>query len=101
MIPAGIRLHDTGIDGKALAPYQASVHAGSNHRLKHMPEDIAVPEAAMAVDRECRMVGHPVVEVEPAEPPISKVQFNFLTQPPLKADAVAVAQDQHPDQIGR
>ena len=66
-----------------------------------MAEDVAVAEAAMAIDRERRVVGHLVVEIEPAEPPIGQMQFDFLAQPPLEADAVAVAHDQHPDhQLG-
>src|SRR5260370_3434115 len=44
------------------------------------------------------MIGNLVIEIEPAEPPISQVQLNLLAQPPLEADAVAVANDQHPDQ---
>ena len=43
------------------------------------------------------MIGNAVVEVEPAKPPKSQMQFDFLAQPPLKADAIAVAHDQHPD----
>src|SRR4029450_12684293 len=43
------------------------------------------------------MIGNLVIEIEPAEPPISQVQLNLLAQPPLEADAVAVANDQHPD----
>ena len=47
------------------------------------------------------MVGHPVVEIEPAEPSIGQMQFDFLAQLPLEADAVAVAHNQHPDhQLG-
>ena len=47
------------------------------------------------------MIGHDVIEVEPAEPSIGQVQLDFLAQPPLKADAIAVAHDQHPDhQLG-
>ena len=37
------------------------------------------------------MIGNAVVEVEPAKPPKSQMQFDFLAQPPLKADAIAVA----------
>lgn len=43
------------------------------------------------------MIGNAVVEIEPAKPTKSQMQFDFLAQPPLKADAIAVAHDQHPD----
>src|SRR6476620_1822339 len=46
---------------------------------------------------ERRVIGNAVVEIEPAKPPKSQMQFDFLAQPPLKADAIAVAHDQHPD----
>ena len=63
--------------------------------------DVAVAESAMAIDRERRVVGNVVVKIESTEPSISSVQFDFLAQLPLKADAIAVAHDQHPDrQLG-
>jgi hypothetical protein len=90
-------LHDAGIDGEAFAFDQASIHAGLHHRLEHMAQDVAVAEAAMTIDRERRMVGHLVAEIEPAKPSVRQMQLDFLAQPPLKADAVAIADDQHPD----
>ena len=42
-----------------------------------------------------------VVEVEFAEPPIRQMQGDLLAELPLRADAVAVADDEHPDhQLG-
>src|SRR3984893_7161708 len=52
----------------------------------------------MPVLREGRMVRHRAIQPEPAKPAVRQVQVNFLTQPPLRADAEAVADDQHPDQ---
>ena len=47
------------------------------------------------------MVGHIAVQPEPAEPAVRQVEVNLLAQPPLGADAEAVADDQHPDhQLG-
>jgi hypothetical protein len=37
-----------------------------------------------------------VVEIELAEPPLGEVQLDFLTQPALRPDAVAIAHHQHP-----
>jgi len=54
-------------------------------------QDVAIAEATMAVDRECRVVGHRIVEIEPAEPSVGQMQLDFLTQPPPETDAVAVA----------
>jgi hypothetical protein len=50
----------------------------------------------VAIDGEVRVVRHFVVEIESTEPPISEVQLNFLTKPSLKAHALAVAHNQHP-----
>jgi hypothetical protein len=36
------------------------------------------------------------VQPEPAEPAIREIEMHFLAQPPLGADAEAVADDQHP-----
>src|SRR4029077_11010144 len=79
VITASIRLHDTGIHGEALALDQVGFHAGSNHGFKHMTKDVALPEAAMAIDRERRVIGNAVVEIEPAEPAIGKVKLDILT----------------------
>src|SRR5512143_2059073 len=97
MIAAGIGLDHTGINGEAFTLDQASIHAGSHHSLEQLPEDIAAPEPTVAIDRERRMVRHPVVKIEPAEPPICEVHLDLLAQPPLGANAVAIANNQHPD----
>ena len=44
------------------------------------------------------MVRHLAVEAEPAKPAVGEVQVNFLAQPPFGTNAVAVANQQHPDQ---
>ena len=43
------------------------------------------------------MVGDLFIEIEPTEPAIGKVKLDLLAQPALRTDAVAVADDQHPD----
>ena len=44
------------------------------------------------------MVRHVAVETKTAEPPIGQIQVDFLAQPPFRANAEAVAHDQHADQ---
>ena len=47
------------------------------------------------------MIGYRVVELEAAKPPVRKMKFDLLAQPPLGANAVAITDDQHPDyQLG-
>src|ERR1700676_1526538 len=101
MITAGVRFHAAGIDREGFTLDQTGVHARPHHRLEYLAEQVAIAEPAVTIDRERRVIGHIVVEVEPAEPPVGQMQFDFLAQLPLKTDAVAVADDQHPDhQLG-
>ena len=47
------------------------------------------------------MVGHAAVQAKAADPTIGEVQVDLFAQPPLGADAAAVADQQHPDhQLG-
>jgi hypothetical protein len=62
-----------------------------------MAQDLALAEAAEPVHRERRMVWNLVVEIELAEPAVSKVQRHFLTQPALMSNAIAVADQEYPD----
>ncbi len=47
------------------------------------------------------MVGDVAVQAQAAEPAVGKVEVDLLAEPPLRADAQAVAHQQHPDhQLG-
>jgi hypothetical protein len=94
MVMAGVGLHHAGINGEAVAFNQTSVHAGPYHRFKDLAQEATVPETAVAIDRECRVIRHLVVKVEPTESSIRHVQLDFLAQPPLVANAIAIADDQ-------
>ena len=43
------------------------------------------------------MVGHPVGQIEPAEPTIGEVEMHLLAQAAFRADAEQVADQQHPE----
>src|SRR5436305_4226390 len=43
------------------------------------------------------MVRHRAIEPKSTEPAVGQVQVNFLAQPPLRADARAVADEKHAD----
>src|SRR5690242_10870521 len=77
-IAACVCLNDACIYGEAFALHQASIHAGSDDGLEHMPQDVAIAEAAVAIDRERRVIRHLVIEVQTTEPSISEVHLDFL-----------------------
>jgi hypothetical protein len=43
------------------------------------------------------MIRNLVIEFEAAEPAIAEMKFDLLAQLPFKADAIAVADNEHPD----
>jgi hypothetical protein len=43
------------------------------------------------------MIGDMPIEPEPTKPSIGQIEVDFLAQPPLGADAEAIADDQHSD----
>src|ERR1051326_159698 len=91
-------MEQAGLDGKALTTNQTLVDAALQHRLEQSPQQIAFAETAMAILRERRMIGHLAVEPEPTKPALGQVEVHLLAQPPLRADAEAIADDQHPNQ---
>ena len=65
LVAAGVGLDHAGIDGKAFAADQPDLHARRHHALEHQPKRGALTEAAVAVDRERRMVRHCRFEATP------------------------------------
>jgi hypothetical protein len=43
------------------------------------------------------MIGNHILEPEAAEPSVRKVEFDLLAQPPLQAEGIAVADQEHPN----
>ena len=93
----GVGPDQAGIDREAFAADQPFLDAAAHRRLEQLAQQVAVAEAAVPVLREGRMVRNIALQAEPAEPAIGEVQMHLLAQPPLRADAEAVADDQHPD----
>src|SRR5215813_13466125 len=79
---------------------RAGMLGGPRERAVVPPEvaqDVALTEALKTVDRKRRMMWDLVVEIELAEPPVGKVQPDFLAQTAFVSDAVAAPDNQHPD----
>jgi hypothetical protein len=49
----------------------------------------------MSVLRERRMVRHIAIEAKATEPAVCQIEMDLIAQPPLRADAEAIADDQH------
>src|SRR5690348_14730791 len=63
---------------------------------QHSPS-IALPEPAMPVFGERRVILYRPIQTEPTEPPIGQVEVDLITQPPLRSNAKAVTDQEHPD----
>ena len=59
--------------------------------VSKMAEGIALAKAPVPVLGEGGVIGHLAFQAQPAEPAIRQVQVHLLAQPPLGADAEAVA----------
>jgi hypothetical protein len=97
-LAVSVGFYQTGIDSKTFTADQTFGHATAHYSLEHVPQYIAVTEAAMTVLGEGRMVRHIAIETQPAEPSVGQVQMDLLAQPPLRPDAKTIADYQHPDQ---
>jgi hypothetical protein len=42
------------------------------------------------------MVRHIAIEAKATEPAVCQIEMDLIAQPPLRADAEAIADDQHP-----
>ena len=100
-LAAGVGRDQAGVDREAFAADQTLRHA-ARHTVSN-----SCRNRSLSRNRPWRFFekvewsGTASVEAEPAEPAIGQVEMNLLAQPPLRADAEAVADDQHPDhQLG-
>ena len=92
-----VRLDQAGVSREAVATDKPFSHAAPHCRLEQLAQEITIAEAAMTVLREGRVIRHVALQTEPAEPPIGQVQMHFLAEPALRANAAAIADEQHPD----
>jgi hypothetical protein len=66
-LPARIRLHHAGVDGKTLTPDQAFFDATLDDLLEDKTKGLRLAEATVAVLRERRMIRHRVRDTQPAD----------------------------------
>lgn len=92
----GICCNQASVDGKSFRTDQPLRKAALHDRLKHMSQDVAPPEPAMAVLREAGMIRHFAVQSKAAEPAIGEIKVDLFAEPPLRSDTHGIADDQHP-----
>ena len=97
MLATGIGLHDARINSKSFTSHQTFSHTTLQYQLKQMPKRITLTKPSMPVLGESGMVRHLAFQAQPAKPPLGQIKVHFLTQAPLRADAVAITNDQHTD----
>src|SRR5262249_25758185 len=51
----------------------------------------------MPVLGERRVIRHRPIQAEPTEPPVGQIEVDLLTQAPLRSDAEAVSDQEHPN----
>jgi hypothetical protein len=94
----GIGGNQAGIDRKSGPLDQPFCHAAPDHGLKQLSQQVTIAEATMPILGEGRVIRHLTIEAEPAEPAVGEVQVHLLAQPPLGANAVTMANQQHPNE---
>ena len=75
-LAAGIRFDHAGVHGEALAADKTGRHAAMHHALEHQSEGRAVAKPAMAVQGKRRVIRHPILETQPAEPTIREIEMH-------------------------
>ena len=62
LLPVRIRLDQAGVDREAFTADQPLANTAAQDRLEYATEEVALPEAAMPVLGERRVVGHLAVQ---------------------------------------
>jgi hypothetical protein len=97
-LPACVGRDKRCVDCGILVGDQPRVGAAPNRLLEQDAEDAGIAEAAMPVLAKRRVVRHPRVGRQSAEPAISEIEADFLTQPAFRRDAIEASDKRHADQ---
>ena len=65
-----------------------------NDHLEHPAQDVAVRKATVTVLGKGRPVRHAALKPKAAKPAIDQIEMNLINQPPLRSDALEIADHQ-------
>ena len=97
LLPIGVGLDQARINCESFTTDKPLLDAAAQDALEHATEEIALSEAAMPVLGERRVIRHHAIQTEPAEPPVGQIEVDLITQAPLRSDAEAVSDQEHPN----
>src|SRR5215469_9995223 len=95
LLTAGFRLDQAAVDGEPFATHQSLLDAAAYDVLEEAAKQVAVAEPTVAVLGKGRVIWHLTIEPEPAEPTVGEIEMDLIAQPTLRADAEAIADNQH------
>jgi hypothetical protein len=97
LLPIGIGFDQARIDRESFSTNQPLLDTATQYALEHATKEVALPEPAMPVLGERRVIRYRSIQTEPTEPPVGQVEVDLITQPPLRSNAEAVTDQEHPD----
>jgi hypothetical protein len=95
-----VSLDDTGVDREGLASQDTFLHAERHHRLEQLAQETTLAEATVAILENVEWsVTSPSSLSDRTS--ISQIEMDLRAQPTLRANAEAIADDEHSDhQLG-
>jgi hypothetical protein len=97
LLPIGIGLDQARIDRESFSADQSLLNTATQDALEHATKEVALPEPAMPVLGERRVIRYRSIQTKPAEPPVGQVEVDVITQPSFRSNAKAVTDQEHPD----
>ena len=91
-----VRHDDAGVDGKGFPSHDPFLHS-CHYGLERLAQETALAEATVSVLGKRLIIGDAAIEPQPTEPAVGQIKMGLFAQPPLRANAEAVADDEHSD----
>src|SRR3982751_6961623 len=93
-----VRLDQGAIHGEALSAHQSCFLTLTHHLFKEHAIEAAGLKPPIAVLGESGMVGNSTGQPEATKPAVGQIEMYLPAQPPLRADAIGIAEQEHTQQ---